>query len=171
MRCWPTGNAVRWSVPRGDIVWMCAPRWDSGALFSALLGGRSGYSVTPIGRFVWGGFYEEASLIWRSRWITEHGVLECREALAFPGDTHRAVLLRRIIAADGDAAVRVTLNASAEFDQEPLREHTGTRSGLDSHDRKTPPAVDRRRDLPTELRPTAGPVPVRSPCAPAGITT
>jgi hypothetical protein len=108
--------------PRGDIVWMCAPRWDSGALFSALLGGRSGYSVTPIGRFVWGGFYEEGTLIWRSRWITGPGVIECREALAFPGDEHRAVLLRRIIAVEGDAAVRVRLNPSADFDQEPLRE-------------------------------------------------
>ena len=47
--------------PRGDIVWMCAPRWDSDALFSALLGGVSGYSVTPVGRFVWGGFYEQGA--------------------------------------------------------------------------------------------------------------
>ena len=36
--------------PRGDIVWMCARRWDSGAAFSSLLGGVSGYSVTPIER-------------------------------------------------------------------------------------------------------------------------
>ena len=108
--------------PRGDIVWMCAPRWDSDAVFTALLGGRSGYSVTPVGRFVWGGFYEEGTLIWRSRWVTEPGIIECREALAFPGDPHRAVLLRRIIAVEGDAAVRVRLNPSADFDQEPLRE-------------------------------------------------
>ena len=30
--------------PRGDIVWMCAPRWDSDAVFTALLGGPGGYS-------------------------------------------------------------------------------------------------------------------------------
>jgi len=106
--------------PRGDIVWMCAPRWDSGALFSALLGGVSGYSVTPTERFVWGGFYEEASLIWRSRWITDHGIIECREALAFPGDQHRAVLLRRVVAVDGDARLRIALNPRADFDQQPL---------------------------------------------------
>jgi len=106
--------------PRGDIVWMCAPRWDSGALFSALLGGVSGYSVTPTERFVWGGFYEEASLIWRSRWITDHGIIECREALAFPGDQHRAVLLRRVIAVDGDARLKIALNPRAGFDQQPL---------------------------------------------------
>ena len=106
--------------PRGDIVWMCAPRWDSDALFSALLGGVSGYCVTPTGRFVWGGFYEEASLIWRSRWITDTGIIECREALAFPGDAHRAVLLRRITAVDGDAQVKIALNPRAGYDQEPL---------------------------------------------------
>lgn len=106
--------------PRGDIVWMCAPRWDSDALFSALLGGTSAYSITPVVRFVWGGFYEEGSLIWRSRWITDTGVIECREALAFPGDAHRAVLLRRVIAVDGDARVQVALDPRAEFDRQPL---------------------------------------------------
>ena len=25
--------------PRGNFVWMCAPRWDSDAVFSALIGG------------------------------------------------------------------------------------------------------------------------------------
>ena len=48
--------------PRGDIVWMCAPRWDSDAVFSALLDGPGGYSITPVDRFVWGGFYEEGSM-------------------------------------------------------------------------------------------------------------
>ena len=35
--------------PRGDIVWMCAPRWDSDAVFAALLGGPGGYSDHPGG--------------------------------------------------------------------------------------------------------------------------
>ena len=92
--------------PRGDIVWMCAPRWDSDAVFTALIGGPARYAVTPAGRYVWGGYYEDGSMIWRSRWVTDTGIIECREALAFPGDPHRAVLLRRIIAVDGDAARR-----------------------------------------------------------------
>ena len=87
--------------PRGDIVWMCAPRWDTDAVFAALLSGPGGYSVTPVDRFVWGGFYEEGSMLWRSRWVTDHGIIECREALAFPGDPHRAVLIRRVIAVPG----------------------------------------------------------------------
>ncbi len=45
--------------PQGDIAWMCAPRWDSDAVFSTLLGGQGSYAITPAGRFVWGGYYED----------------------------------------------------------------------------------------------------------------
>lgn len=108
--------------PRGDIAWLCAPRWDSDGVFSSLIGGAGTYAVTPVGRFVWGGYYEDGSLIWRSRWITETGIVECREALAFPGDPGRVVLLRRIIAVQGDAQVHVVLAPAAEFGQQRLRE-------------------------------------------------
>ncbi|WP_433555474.1 glycoside hydrolase family 15 protein [Pseudonocardia xinjiangensis] len=106
--------------PRGDLVWMCAPHWDSGAVFSGLIGGAGHYTITPSGRFVWGGYYEPGTLIWRSRWITESGIVECREALAFPGEPHRAVLLRRIVAVEGDARLTVALAPAAEFGQARL---------------------------------------------------
>ncbi len=108
--------------PRGDYVWMCAPRWDSDPVLSCLIGGAGVYAVTPTGRFVWGGYYEDGSLIWRSRWITETGITECREALTFPGDPHRAVVLRRIIAVQGDAHVEVVLEPAAGFGRAHLRE-------------------------------------------------
>ena len=102
--------------PRGDFVWMCAPRWNSEAVFSTLLGGAGTYAITPVDqRFVWGGSYEPGSLVWRSRWITDQGIIECREALAFPGDAGRAVVLRRIIATQGDAQVNVVLDVKAGF--------------------------------------------------------
>jgi alpha,alpha-trehalase len=102
--------------PRGDIAWMCAPRWHSDAAFSALIGGGGCYGVTPADpRFVWGGYYEDGSLIWRSRWITSDGVIECREALAYPGDAGTAVLLRRVEATDVPARVRVQLDVRAGF--------------------------------------------------------
>lgn len=107
--------------PRGDIGWMCAPSWDSDAVFSSLIGGNGVYAITPTDpRFVWGGYYEEGTLIWRSRWITDAGVVECREALAFPGDTHRLVLLRRVLAVDTEASVKVRLDARAHFGMSPL---------------------------------------------------
>lgn len=89
--------------PRGNVAFMCAPRWDSEPAFASLLGGAGTYLIAPHGRFVWGGYYEPASLVWHNRWVTEHGIVECEEALAFPGDSHRAVLLRRLRALDGDA--------------------------------------------------------------------
>ena len=46
--------------PRGDFAWMCFPRWHDDAVFSSLIGGDTEYSITPEGRFVWGGFYELA---------------------------------------------------------------------------------------------------------------
>ncbi len=102
--------------PRGDIAWMCAPRWHSDAAFSTLIGGGGCYAVTPADpRFVWGGYYEDGSLIWRSRWITSEGVIECREALAYPGDGSTAVLLRRVEATDTPARVRVQLDVRAGF--------------------------------------------------------
>lgn len=101
--------------PRGDFCWMCLPRWDSPAVFSSLLGGAGVYAVTPEQRYVWGGHYEERSLIWRSRWVTTDGIVECREALAFPGDTHTAVVLRRIRALDKPVRMRVALDVRADF--------------------------------------------------------
>src|SRR6185437_13767573 len=54
--------------PDGMIAWLCAPRWDSPAVFSGLLGGQGRYAVTPSDPWnVWGGYYETGSLIWRSR--------------------------------------------------------------------------------------------------------
>jgi GH15 family glucan-1,4-alpha-glucosidase len=107
--------------PHGNVAWLCAPRWHDPAIFSSLLGGRSSFAVTPTERFVWGGYYEDGTLIWRSRWVTDDGIIECREALAFPGDPHRAVLLRSIVAPDGPAKVRVSLDPRAGFGRRGLR--------------------------------------------------
>jgi hypothetical protein len=117
------GDGERGAVvgPRGEIVWMCAPRWESDAIFASLVGGEGVYAITPRARFVWGGYYEEGTLIWRSRWVTSEGVVECREALAFPGDPHRIVLLRSVIAGYDPARVRVRLDPRAEFGRRGLR--------------------------------------------------
>ncbi|OBC00190.1 glycoside hydrolase family 15 protein [Mycobacterium sp. 852002-40037_SCH5390672] len=102
--------------PQGDVAWMCAPRWDSDAVFSGLIGGDGVFAVTPTDvRHVWGGYYEPGTLIWRNRWITRTSVVECREALAFPGEPDRVVLLRRIMGCRGTTRLRVLLAPSAAF--------------------------------------------------------
>src|SRR5215469_9575788 len=102
--------------PDGSVAWLCVPRWDSPPSFSGLLGGAGRYTVTPTDPWhVWGGYYENGSLIWRSRWVGA-AAIECREALAMPADPHRAVLLRRIEAVDGPADVTVILDVRGGAD-------------------------------------------------------
>ena len=107
--------------PRGEMAWMCFPSWDSPSVFSALLGGPSHYQVVPRdARFVWGGYYEPSSLIWHSRWVTTDAVIECREALAFPTDPEKAVVLRRVKAVAGRAQVTVRLSLAADYGRRPM---------------------------------------------------
>ncbi|MGB0097269.1 MAG: glycoside hydrolase family 15 protein, partial [Solirubrobacteraceae bacterium] len=114
--------------PHGEFAFMCFPSWSDDALFSTLVGGRGGYSVTPAGRFVWGGHYEPGTLVWRSRWVTDTGIVECREALALPSQLGQAVILRRLIARRGPARLHVALDPRAGFGTEGLR---GLRLGED----------------------------------------
>jgi GH15 family glucan-1,4-alpha-glucosidase len=108
--------------PRGDFAWLCFPRWDDDAMLAALLGGGGSYELHPAGRFVWGGSYEPGSLIWRSRWVTDDAIVECREALALPARGDRAVVLRRVIAQRDTAVVDVHLDLRANFGATPVRD-------------------------------------------------
>lgn len=118
--------------PAGDIAWLCAPRWDSDAVFSSLIGGRSLYAITPVERYTWGGYYEPGTLIWRSRWVTGHGIIECRDALAFPAHGDRAVMVRRLVSVDKPQEVAIRLALRGAFGQDPLKDlhcHQGIWSG------------------------------------------
>jgi alpha,alpha-trehalase len=108
--------------PDGSVSWLCAPRWDSPAVFAQLIGGAGRYRVGPADPWhVWGGYYESGSLIWRSRW-TGASVTECREALALPSDPRRAVILRRMQALDGPAKLDVELDVRSDFGQAKMTE-------------------------------------------------
>jgi len=107
--------------PSGDIVFLCFPRWHDDAIFSHLLGGDGLYAVGPAQpHYVWGGHYEPGGLIWRSRWVSGDSIVECREALAFPGEPGRVVILRRIEAVRGNARLRIVVDARAGFGREPM---------------------------------------------------
>ena len=108
--------------PQGDIAWLCAPGWSDSAVLSALIGGTGSYTVSPAEPCVWGGYYEPGTLIWRNRWVTTRTAVECREALAYPGDPHRVVLLRRVEAIERDARMRVRLDLADGFGRRSLRE-------------------------------------------------
>lgn len=106
--------------PRGEMVWLCFPRWDSPAVFGSLIGGSGGYQVAPTGEFVWGGSYEAGTLIWRNRWVTGTGVVECRDALSLPGRADAATILRRVTA-ERATTVRVVLALRTEFGRRGAR--------------------------------------------------
>ncbi|MEV5886354.1 glycoside hydrolase family 15 protein [Streptomyces sp. NPDC052020] len=116
--------------PRGGIAWLCAPAWHDGAVFNGLLGGPGRFGVRPTDRWnVWGGYYEDGTLIRVSRWVTADGIVSCREALAAPAETGRVVLLRQIRAVRGTALVDVDLDVRADYGQHPMtrmRQENGT---------------------------------------------
>ncbi|MFI8949468.1 glycoside hydrolase family 15 protein [Streptomyces sp. NPDC053750] len=108
--------------PRGRIVWLCAPRWHDDAVFSALIGGAGHFTVEPADPWhVWGGSYEEGTLIRVSRWVTSESVIECREALALPARTDRLVLLRRMRVQRGEARLCLDLDPRPGFGEGRMR--------------------------------------------------
>ncbi len=108
--------------PRGDIAWLCFPEFDSPTIFDTLVGGQGAYNIHPVEPFVWGGFYEDGTLIWRDRWVTAAGsIVECREALSFPGDPHRAVILRRLQGLRGSTAIRAYLCPRGDYGEGAFR--------------------------------------------------
>ncbi|HEX5585491.1 glycoside hydrolase family 15 protein [Gaiella sp.] len=108
--------------PSGGIAWMCFPGWSSDAVFASLLGANGTYMVRPADPFVWGGWYEQGTLIWRGRFVAENGaIVECRDALALPASGNRAVVLRRLLGLSGSAAMDVMLEPRWRFGRDPLR--------------------------------------------------
>jgi hypothetical protein len=101
---------------------MCFPAWADDAVFASLVGGPGVYTITPDCRFVWGGSYEPGGLIWRSRWVTSGAIVECREALAFPADPSKAIVLRRVLGLHGRAPMRIRLALSPGFGRNRLRD-------------------------------------------------
>lgn len=107
--------------PRGDIAFLCAPRWHDEAVFTSLLGGSGYYAVTPVDtNMVWGGYYRPGSLVWHDRWVTSDAIIQCRSALAYPGNPDRAVLLRQVQACDGPARVELSLDLRAGYGHEAM---------------------------------------------------
>jgi GH15 family glucan-1,4-alpha-glucosidase len=70
--------------PDGAVDWLCAPRFDSPSVFSALLDRSAGhFRVGPYGAYVpLGRRYEPGTNVLESTWMTRSGWLVVRDALA-----------------------------------------------------------------------------------------
>ncbi len=111
--------------PGGEHVWLCFPSWHDPAVLGQLIGSGGTYVVRPRERFVWGGYYEEGSLIWRSRWVTNDGIVECREAMALPSGPNGAVVLRRLVGVAGTVAIDVVVDVRGDYGRTALNRWKG----------------------------------------------
>ncbi len=116
--------------PRGDVAWLCAPGWDDEAVLAPLIGGGGAFTLSPVGRFVWGGHYEDGSLIFDNQWTGSGQVLLCREALAMPSDPRTVVLLRRLSAEHGDVEVDVGVDVCGNYGRTPSSDVTRVGDGV-----------------------------------------
>ena len=103
----------------GGVAWLCFPTYSSGAVFSGLLGRAGTYQLAPSARHVTGGYYEDGTLIWHQRWVTDDGIVESCDALAYPGEKDRCVLLRRIQALKTDWTLECTSEAGTRLRPAP----------------------------------------------------
>jgi GH15 family glucan-1,4-alpha-glucosidase len=101
--------------PDGGIAWLCFPTFSDDAVFAGLLGGRGTFQLGPSARHVTGGYYEDGTLIWHQRWVTDDGIVESCDALAYPGESDRCIVLRRIRALDTDSNIRCTLEVAPDY--------------------------------------------------------
>ena len=68
----------------GSIDWLCLPRFDSPAVFAAILDPDAGHwSITPTGEFTSERRYVNGSLVLETTFTTETGVVRLRDTLLF----------------------------------------------------------------------------------------
>jgi hypothetical protein len=106
--------------PDGGIAWLCFPTFADSAVIAGLLGGRGTFQLAPAERHVTGGYYEDGTLIWHQRWVTDDGIVESCDALAYPAEPDRCVVLRRIRALDTDARIRCTVEVAPDYGRRPV---------------------------------------------------
>ena len=93
-------------VAHGRVEWWCTPRFDSPAVFAALLGGNEhGYwSITPTDATETGRRYRRGSFVLDTEWTASDGAATCTDVLV-PGpaevDDAGAVLIRQVTCTRG----------------------------------------------------------------------
>ncbi len=106
------------------VVWWCPPRFDSGSVFGSLLGPEAGHwSLRPTAAHETERRYEEGTLVLRTTFTTDEGVVDVLDALAFaPGARGHdiglespQVLLRRIEGVRGHVELETVFAPRMEY--------------------------------------------------------
>lgn len=94
----------------GSIDWLCLPRYDSGAMFSALLGGpeHGRWLLAPVGEVTaTSRRYVGDTFVLSTTWETPEGTVEVVDAM--PVGDRRADLVRSVRGVSGTVAMRLEL--------------------------------------------------------------
>ncbi|RKN41187.1 glycoside hydrolase family 15 protein [Streptomyces hoynatensis] len=142
----------------GAVDWLCFPRFDSPAVFAALLDDRAGtWSIRPVGPFEVRRRYLDGTMVLRTEFHTPSGVLALTDALDTGRCTqvHRLgaeaahLLIRHVHATEGSVELAVEFRPRPEYGlvRPQFTEHEGglfARGGADLLALSTPLA--HRRD-------------------------
>lgn len=100
----------------GSIDWFCAPRFDSGSMFGALLGTKDHgcWRLRPSDRSARvTRRYEDDTLILVTRWETDSGVADVHDFM--PIDDERSSLVRRVVGISGRVEFRTSLRLRFDY--------------------------------------------------------
>lgn len=112
---------------RGEVVWLCAPRFESRPIFGSLIGGPQGgrFAITPLGEEVrTSRRYWEASTVLETTWETATGAARLTEGMVadigeglMPG----LLLVRRIEGLGGSMDLGVMFDPKLDLSRPPAK--------------------------------------------------
>jgi GH15 family glucan-1,4-alpha-glucosidase len=141
----------------GSIDWLCWPRFDSPALFAAILDEKAGsWSVSPAGPFQASRRYVEGTNVLETTFTTPSGTVLVTDLMPVAAEEEKRTLLlpdrqllRRIECRDGEVAVEVLFAPRPDFGQRRVRWRDAGKLGLRGETSKG--LLTLRSDLPLRL--------------------
>ncbi|MUN64806.1 glycoside hydrolase family 15 protein [Kocuria sediminis] len=101
----------------GSIDWLCFPRFDSPAVFTALLGGPEDgrWKVSAVDGKVVSRRYLPGTFVLETTWFTPTGTVVVTDFM--PPGSHRADLVRRVACVDGQVEVEHDLRIRFDYNR------------------------------------------------------
>ncbi|HWV39634.1 MAG TPA: glycoside hydrolase family 15 protein [Vulgatibacter sp.] len=123
----------------GSIDWLCWPRFDSPALFSAILDRKRGgrFSIRPVGRFLSTRRYLPDTNVLETRFFTPTGTLRLTDLMPVLSEEEKKreivpdhELLRELVCEEGEVEVEAIFDPRPRFGAETPRLEQRGRLGL-----------------------------------------